>query len=92
MVNRDGVRFDGEGEDFWPKRQAVRGRVAGGNSCAIFPHSLMAGLFAPVFAFALLVLVGLSGLALALFNATPALPLLLCLHLGAVMAFFANAP
>ena len=41
---------------------------------------------------ALLFLVSLSGLALALFKATPALPLLLCLHLGAVMAFFATMP
>jgi len=41
---------------------------------------------------ALLFLVSLTGLALALFKATPALPLLLCLHLGAVMAFFATMP
>ncbi len=41
---------------------------------------------------ALLFLVSLSGLALAVFKATPALPLLLCLHLGAVMAFFATMP
>ena len=41
---------------------------------------------------ALLFLVSLSGLALALFKATPALPLLLCTHLGAVMAFFATMP
>ena len=41
---------------------------------------------------ALLFSVSLSGLALALFRATPALPLLLCLHLGAVMAFFATMP
>jgi citrate/tricarballylate utilization protein len=41
---------------------------------------------------ALLLLTGASGLLLALFKATPALPLLLCLHLGAVMAFFATMP
>ena len=41
---------------------------------------------------ALLFLVSASGLALALGKATPALPLLLCLHLGAVMAFFATMP
>jgi citrate/tricarballylate utilization protein len=41
---------------------------------------------------ALLFLVSSSGLALALWKATPALPLLLCLHLGAVMAFFATMP
>ena len=41
---------------------------------------------------ALLFLVGASGLVLALGKATPALPLLLCLHLGAVMAFFATMP
>ncbi len=41
---------------------------------------------------ALLFLTGASGLALALLKSTPALPLLLCLHLGAVMAFFATMP
>ncbi len=41
---------------------------------------------------ALLFLTGASGLLLALFKTTPALPLLLCLHLGAVMAFFATMP
>ena len=41
---------------------------------------------------ALLFIVSLSGLALALLKGTPALPLLLCLHLGAVMAFFATMP
>ena len=41
---------------------------------------------------ALLFLTGASGLALAVFKHTPALPLLLCLHLGAVMAFFATMP
>ena len=41
---------------------------------------------------ALLFLVSASGLALALGKSTPALPLLLCLHLGAVMAFFATMP
>ena len=41
---------------------------------------------------ALLFGVSLTGLALALFKGTPALPLLLCLHLGAVMAFFATLP
>jgi citrate/tricarballylate utilization protein len=41
---------------------------------------------------ALLFLVAASGLALVGFKATPALPLLLCLHLGAVMAFFATMP
>ena len=41
---------------------------------------------------ALLLLTGASGLALALSHGTPALPLLLCLHLGAVMAFFATMP
>ncbi len=41
---------------------------------------------------ALLFLVGASGLALAALKTTPALPLLLCLHLGAVMAFFATMP
>ncbi len=41
---------------------------------------------------ALLFLVGASGLALAALKTTPALPLLLCLHLGAVMGFFATMP
>lgn len=41
---------------------------------------------------ALLFLTGASGLLLAFFKATPALPLLLCLHLGAVMAFFLTMP
>jgi citrate/tricarballylate utilization protein len=41
---------------------------------------------------ALLFLTGASGLVLWLARATPALPLLLCLHLGAVMALFATLP
>ena len=41
---------------------------------------------------ALLALTGASGLALALARDTAALPLLLCLHLGAVMAFFLTMP
>ena len=41
---------------------------------------------------ALLFVVGASGLAMAALKTTPALPLLLCLHLGAVMAFFATMP
>lgn len=41
---------------------------------------------------ALLFLTGASGLLLALLKTTPALPLLLCLHLGAVMAFFLTMP
>lgn len=41
---------------------------------------------------ALLFLIASSGLALWLARATPALALLLCLHLGAVMAFFATMP
>lgn len=41
---------------------------------------------------ALLFLTATSGLALALLKATPALPLLLCLHLGAVMALFLTLP
>jgi citrate/tricarballylate utilization protein len=41
---------------------------------------------------ALLCLTGASGLALALARAMPAMPLLLCLHLGAVMALFATMP
>jgi citrate/tricarballylate utilization protein len=41
---------------------------------------------------ALLFLTGASGLLLAVFKTTPALPLLLCLHLGAVMAFFLTMP
>jgi citrate/tricarballylate utilization protein len=41
---------------------------------------------------ALLLLTGASGLALALAQGSAALPLLLCLHLGAVMAFFATMP
>jgi citrate/tricarballylate utilization protein len=41
---------------------------------------------------ALLFTVSLSGLVLALARATPALPLLLCVHLGAVMALFATLP
>jgi citrate/tricarballylate utilization protein len=41
---------------------------------------------------ALLLLTGASGLALALARGSAALPLLLCLHLGAVMAFFATMP
>lgn len=41
---------------------------------------------------ALLGLTGATGLALALAAGTAAMPLLLCLHLGAVMAFFATMP
>jgi citrate/tricarballylate utilization protein len=41
---------------------------------------------------ALLFLVAVSGLVLALARSTPAMPLLLCLHLGAVLAFFATMP
>jgi citrate/tricarballylate utilization protein len=41
---------------------------------------------------ALLFLVAASGLLLALLRTTPALTLLLCLHLGAVMALFATLP
>lgn len=41
---------------------------------------------------ALLFLTSASGLALWLARATPALPLLLCLHLGAVIALFATMP
>jgi citrate/tricarballylate utilization protein len=41
---------------------------------------------------ALLALTGASGLALALARDTAALPLLLCLHLGATLAFFATMP
>jgi citrate/tricarballylate utilization protein len=41
---------------------------------------------------ALLFLISTSGLALALLNTSAALPLLLCLHLGAVMALFATLP
>ena len=41
---------------------------------------------------ALLALTGASGLALALSRGSGALPLLLCLHLGAVMALFATMP
>jgi citrate/tricarballylate utilization protein len=41
---------------------------------------------------ALLFFTGASGLLLALLKTTPALPLLLCLHLGAVMAFFLTMP
>ena len=41
---------------------------------------------------ALLFLTGASGLVLALARETPALPLLLALHLGAVLAFFATMP
>ncbi len=41
---------------------------------------------------ALLGLTGASGLALAFAAGTAAMPLLLCLHLGAVMAFFATMP
>lgn len=41
---------------------------------------------------ALLFLVASSGIALWLARGTPALALLLCLHLGAVMAFFATLP
>jgi citrate/tricarballylate utilization protein len=41
---------------------------------------------------ALLGLTGASGLLLALARETAALPLLLCLHLGCVMAFFATMP
>jgi citrate/tricarballylate utilization protein len=41
---------------------------------------------------ALLFLTSATGLALWLARATPALPLLLCLHLGAVMALFATLP
>ena len=41
---------------------------------------------------ALLFLVGSSGLGLALLRESAALPLLLCVHLGAVMAFFATMP
>jgi citrate/tricarballylate utilization protein len=41
---------------------------------------------------ALLFVVAASGLALAVVRETAALPLLLCLHLGAVLAFFATMP
>jgi citrate/tricarballylate utilization protein len=41
---------------------------------------------------ALLFLTSTSGLALWLARGTPALALLLCLHLGAVMALFATMP
>ncbi|MBL8329822.1 MAG: tricarballylate utilization 4Fe-4S protein TcuB [Rubrivivax sp.] len=41
---------------------------------------------------ALLFLISASGLLLALLKTTPALPLLLCLHLGAVMALFLTLP
>jgi citrate/tricarballylate utilization protein len=41
---------------------------------------------------ALLFLVAASGLALAVARSTAAMPLLLCLHLGAVMALFATLP
>jgi citrate/tricarballylate utilization protein len=41
---------------------------------------------------ALLCLTGASGLALALARAMPAMPLLLCVHLGAVMALFGTMP
>jgi len=41
---------------------------------------------------ALLFLVAASGMALWLARATPALALLLCLHLGAVMALFVTLP
>ena len=40
----------------------------------------------------LLLVVGASGLLLAVARQTPAMPLLLCLHLGSVMAFFATMP
>ena len=36
--------------------------------------------------------VSASGFALALWRGSPAMPLLLCLHLGAVMALFATLP
>jgi citrate/tricarballylate utilization protein len=41
---------------------------------------------------ALLFLIAVSGLALPFLRAHPALPTVLCLHLGAVLAFFATAP
>jgi citrate/tricarballylate utilization protein len=41
---------------------------------------------------ALLFLVASSGLALMVLKATPALAVTLCIHLGAVMAFFATMP
>ena len=41
---------------------------------------------------ALLFIVSATGLLLALLRQTPALPLLLCAHLGAVMAFFLTMP
>jgi citrate/tricarballylate utilization protein len=41
---------------------------------------------------ALLLLTGASGLLLALARTTAAMPLLLCLHLGSVMAFFLTMP
>jgi citrate/tricarballylate utilization protein len=41
---------------------------------------------------ALLFFISCSGLAMALLRTSPALPLLLCLHLGAVMALFATLP
>ncbi|MFO1326735.1 MAG: tricarballylate utilization protein TcuB, partial [Rubrivivax sp.] len=40
----------------------------------------------------LLLATGVTGLALALVRGTPAVPLLLALHLGCVMAFFATMP
>ncbi len=41
---------------------------------------------------ALLFLTGATGLALAVLRTTPFMPLMLCLHLGAVMAFFLTMP
>ena len=41
---------------------------------------------------ALLFVTAASGLLLALLKSTPALPLLLCIHLGSVMAFFLTMP
>ena len=41
---------------------------------------------------ALLFLVSITGLALVLVRQTAAMPLMLCVHLGAVMAFFATMP
>ena len=40
----------------------------------------------------LLFLTGATGLALAVLRTTPAMPLMLCIHLGAVMAFFLTMP
>jgi tricarballylate dehydrogenase len=53
VVNRDGQRFYDEGEDFWPKRYAIWGRLValqpGQRACAIVDASAIGRFMPPVF-------------------------------------------